>query len=121
MRTADKRGGGAPHVSIDDVAGSGNEPDLFTEEQASDLLVLEDALGRLATFNARGADIVQYRFFGGLSHPEIAEVLGVAEVTVRRAWTMAKTWLRRELGDDVATRSGTVLRGGESADADDRK
>jgi DNA-directed RNA polymerase specialized sigma subunit len=43
--------------------------------------------------------VVEYRFFGGLPFREIGEVLGVSEVTARRAWTMAKTWLRRELGD----------------------
>lgn len=92
-RRAAKRGGGAAHVSLDAAAPA------LTVAQAEDVLDLDEALQRLAVFNERGARVVEYRFFGGLSHPEIAEVLGVSEVTVRRAWTAARAWLRRELGE----------------------
>lgn len=97
-----KRGEGAPHVSLDaaDVEPSGVP--LFGAEQAGELIALDEALSRLARFNRRGADVVQYRFFGGLGHREIAEVLGVSEITVRRSWTVAKSWLRRELQTEAS-------------------
>lgn len=91
-RRAQKRGGGAAHVSLDAV-----EP--LTAAQADDVLDLHEAMDRLAAFNPRGARVVECRFFGGMAHPEIAEVLGVSEPTVRRAWAAARAWLRRELGD----------------------
>ncbi|MEZ4588204.1 MAG: ECF-type sigma factor [Gemmatimonadales bacterium] len=91
-RRAQKRGGGARAVPLDEVA------EVLSDRQADDVLDLDDALKRLAEFNERGARVVEYRFFGGLAHPEIAEVLGVSEVTVRRAWAAARAWLRRELG-----------------------
>ena len=72
---------------------------VLTAEHASDVLDLHDALERLETFNERGARVVEYRFFGGMSHPEIAEVLGVSEPTARRAWSASRAWLRRELGE----------------------
>ena len=92
-RNAKKRGEGAAHVPFDEVAGT------LSAEQAADILDLNDALRRLADFNERGARVVECRFFGGMSHPEIAEVLGVSEPTVRRAWAAARAWLRRELGE----------------------
>ena len=61
------------------------------------MVALDEALGRLAEFNADGARVVQYRFFAGLSNGEVAELLGTSERTVRRAWTAARAWLRREL------------------------
>jgi RNA polymerase sigma factor (TIGR02999 family) len=91
-RSAQKRGGGAPHVPLDAAPG-------LTAEQAADVLDLHEALERLEAFNERGARVVEYRFFGGMSHPEIAEILGVSEPTVRRAWAAARAWLRRELGE----------------------
>ncbi len=95
-RTAAKRGGGAVHVPLDTAEA------LLTEEQSTDLIELDLALTRLAQFDERGARVVEYRFFGGLEHAEVAEILGVSEVTVRRAWRTARAWLRQELGPDVA-------------------
>lgn len=92
-RRAAKRGGGAAHVSLDAAEST------LSAAQAEDVLDLDEALQRLAEFNERGARVVEYRFFGGLTHPEIAEVLGVSEITVRRSWTAARAWLRRELGE----------------------
>lgn len=93
-----KRGGDAEVLSID-LAGleerTGNEPPMDWDE----LLSVDGALQRLADENRRAADIVQYRFFGDLTYEEIAEVLGVSVPTVRRGWTFARMWLRRELGD----------------------
>lgn len=92
-RRAQKRGGGAPHVPLDVAAES------LSEEQAEDMLDLHATLEKLAEFNPRGARVVECRFFAGMSHPEIAEVLGVSEPTVRRSWAAARAWLRRELGE----------------------
>lgn len=91
MRKAGKRGGGAVHVSLDEL---GME---LPDAQVEQLLALEDALEELKTFNERGADVVVYRFFGGLSYDEIAEVMGTSAITVRRAWSAARSWLHREL------------------------
>ncbi len=106
-RNAKKRSGNSPHVSLSEAQES--DAEFFTADQASDLLELDHALERLAEFNPRGADVVQYRFFGGLSYEEIAEVLGVSVITVRRAWGAAKAWLRKELGDEISERTTTLL------------
>lgn len=90
-RRSDKRGGGAVHVPLDEVGI------VLTDDHLDDLLALDDALNRLQAFNQRGADIVVYRFFGGLSYEEIAELTGTSAVTARRAWETARAWLYREL------------------------
>ena len=87
-----KRGGGGRHVSLGQV-----EPE--SKGRSVDLLALDEALRRLAVRDARQARVVELRYFGGLTVEEAAEVIGVSEVTVRREWTMAKAWLRRELSD----------------------
>lgn len=89
-RNAEKRGGAAHRLSIDDIELSG-------EQTAGDLLQLNDALNRLETIDERKSRVVDMRFFGGLSEAEIAGVLGVSEKTVRRDWQFAKLWLYREL------------------------
>ena len=93
MKKAEKRGGGAAHVPLEDV------PIALDDAQADELIALDGALTRLGEFNKRGADVVTYRFFGGLTHDEIAEVMGTSSITVRRAWDAARIWLRRELRD----------------------
>lgn len=100
MRNAAKRGGGAVRLPIDEVGI------VLTEARIDDLLALDRALEQLRTFNERGADVVIYRFFGGLTNDEIAEVMGVAPVTVRRSWTAARAWLKRELGEPSAPSAG---------------
>lgn len=90
-RRAGKRGGGAPHVPLEEAEL------LFSDRQAEELLALDEALTHLCNFNRRGADVVIYRFFGGLTYDEIAEVMGTSPITVRRSWNGAKSWLRREL------------------------
>lgn len=67
------------------------------------LLALDDALARLEQFNPRGARVVEYRFFGGLGYDDIATIMGVSPITVRRAWESARAWLRRELADDMSS------------------
>lgn len=95
-RNAEKRGGGAEKISLEELPGL-PAPGTVAEDDAVVLVALDEALDRLEDFNARGADVVMYRYFGGLTHRETAEVLGVSEITVRRAWTAARAWLRREL------------------------
>ncbi len=90
-RTRLKRGGGAQPVPLDDVL-----PFLSLHE-ADEMLALDDALGRLEKINPRGSQVVQYRFFGGLSLEETAEVLDVSVKTVQRSWTAARAWLRKEV------------------------
>jgi RNA polymerase sigma factor (TIGR02999 family) len=93
-----KRGGGATAVDLD-VAERIGATAIATldDDQADALIELDAALNRLKEFNAEGAEIVEYRFFGGLQVQEIAEVLGVSEVTVRRRWTAARAWLKKEI------------------------
>lgn len=106
-RNAERRGGGAEKVSLEEVPRI-PAPGGVGEEETLDLIALDDALDRLEEFNARGAEVVLYRYFGGLTHRETAEVLGVSEITVRRAWTAARAWLRRELvgGSDGGSDGG---------------
>ena len=85
-----KRGGGAPHVSLEEAAELGRN-------RATDLVALDDAMKSLARIDVRKAQVVEMRFFGGLSMEETAEVLKVSPVTVKRDWTTAKLWLCREL------------------------
>jgi RNA polymerase sigma-70 factor, ECF subfamily len=86
-----KRGGDAPHISLDDAPSVCNERD-------PDLLALDDALKALAELDCRKSRVVELRFFGGLNIEETAEILGVSAVTVMRDWRLAKIWLLRELG-----------------------
>ncbi len=87
-----KRGGGAPHLSMDDAPSVCNEPD-------TNLVALDDALKALAAVDARKSRVVELRFFGGLSIEETAEVLRVSVETVVRDWRLAKVWLLRELSE----------------------
>jgi RNA polymerase sigma factor (TIGR02999 family) len=89
-RRRQKRGGGAVHVNFDDVQ---ELPDL----KERDLVALSDALSALATFDARMGQVVELRFFGGLTVEETAEVLNVSPETVMRDWKTAKAWLLREI------------------------
>jgi RNA polymerase sigma factor (TIGR02999 family) len=88
-----KRGGGAQKVSLDEAL-------IVSTEPAQDLLALDEALTALAAFDARKAQVVEMRFFGGLSVEETAEALNVSVDTVMRDWKLAKAWLLRELKED---------------------
>ena len=70
---------------------------LSVEARADDVLALDMALGRLAQIDARQGEIVELRYFAGLTVPETAEVLDVSPATVKRAWTAARAWLHREI------------------------
>jgi RNA polymerase sigma factor (TIGR02999 family) len=85
-----KRGGGAQKVSFDEAL-------VVTTEPGQDLVALDDALNALAAFDGRKAQVVEMRFFGGLSVEETAEALKVSVDTVMRDWKLAKAWLLREL------------------------
>jgi len=74
----------------------------------ADLVALDDALNALARFDARKVQVVEMRFFGGLSVEETAEVLKVSPVTVMRDWNTAKAWLYRELTGSTGDGSRTV-------------
>lgn len=89
-KKAQKRGGSGILATLD-------ESEILGETRAEELLLLDELLKELATMNERQSKIVEYRFFGGLTHEEIAEVLGVSVPTVRLDWRFAKAWLSREL------------------------
>jgi RNA polymerase sigma-70 factor (ECF subfamily) len=108
-RLTGKRGADAAHVPLEDAQDVANSDGALSDDQAAELIALDDALQRLAAFNPQGAQVVQYRFFGGLAHEQIADLLGISERTVRRSWTVAKAWLRRELGDAFRDDPGSLM------------
>lgn len=93
-----KRGGGALRVSLGEAAS-------FTECPSADLVALDEALTELTKMDQRKGQVVEMRFFGGLSVKEVAEVLKVSEETVMRDWRLAKVWLLRELGREDGSES----------------
>jgi RNA polymerase sigma factor (TIGR02999 family) len=88
-RRAAKRGGGAK-VALEDDAAS-------VQPREIDLIALDEALSRLAALDARQAQVVELRFFGGLTEEEIAEMLGVSVITVKRDWRIARASLYQQL------------------------
>jgi len=96
-RNAHKRGHGATMVIVNDL-------DDLPQPEADevDLVVLDDALSRLAALDARQGQIVELRFFGGLSVEETAALIGVSERTIKREWQMSRAWLRREMSRSAA-------------------
>ena len=89
-RSFDKRGGHTIHVPLDEAL-------TLPQEQAANLLALDDALKTLASREERQSEIVELRFFGGLSVEETAEVLKVSQRTVMLEWSFARAWLHREM------------------------
>ena len=89
-RRATKRGSGTQKVSLEEVADISNE-------RAADLIALDEALTNLALIDPRKAQIVELKYFGGMTIEEAAEVLEVSTATVERDWKMAKIWLHREI------------------------
>jgi RNA polymerase sigma factor (TIGR02999 family) len=85
-----KRGGSAERVSLDRALE-------FSADRGADLVALDDALKTLSELSKRQAQIVELRYFGGLTEGEVAEVLKTSERTVRRDWSLARAWLYREL------------------------
>jgi RNA polymerase sigma factor (TIGR02999 family) len=87
---AQKRGGGAPKMELDEAA-------LVSPEESLEIIDLHEALERLAALDSRKAQVVELKYFGGLNYDEIAEVLKVSPITARRDWEFAKVWLYTEL------------------------
>ena len=89
-RLSEKRGGAATQLALDEAL-------TLDAPQNADLVALDDALTDLAKLSERQSKVVELRFFGGLSEPEIAEVLQVSTRTVSNDWHLARAWLLREL------------------------
>src|SRR5207244_8060788 len=85
-----KRGGGAVKVDLDEAA-------IVSPEQSKEIIDLHEALERLATLDSRKAQVVELKYFGGLNYDEMADVLKISAVTVRRDWRFAKAWLYKDL------------------------
>ncbi|HXS92301.1 MAG TPA: sigma-70 family RNA polymerase sigma factor [Steroidobacteraceae bacterium] len=106
-RLADKRGGGVGVLSLDEMAAPEADEapdttptalqhlDAHTQEEVS---AIDQALVRLEQIDARQAQIVEMRYFGGLTVEQTAEAMDISAATVKREWTLARAWLRRELG-----------------------
>ena len=88
-----KRGGGARRVDL-------NEALVVSGDMDPTLIRMDDALTQLATFDPRKAQIVEMRYFGGLNASDIASLLGVSPQTVNRDWSLAKSWLAREMSNE---------------------
>lgn len=89
-RNAQKRGGGAAKVSLDEGA-------ILTDANADQLVALDEAMKALAEFDQQMGQIVELRFFAGLTIEEVADVLSISVSTVKRDWNVAKAWLYREM------------------------
>lgn len=113
-RLASKRGGGLAPVSLDEITNPTDtgdthapggpryaEPAQIDTENEDDVTAIDEALTRLAALDERQAKIVELRYFGGLTIEETAQVLGISDATVKREWTLARAWLRRELSKGI--------------------
>jgi len=87
-----KRGGGALKVEL-------NEAAIVSPEQLKEIADVHEALERLATVDSRKARVVELKYFAGLNHNEIAEVMKTSVITIRRDWAFAKAWLHKELNN----------------------
>ncbi len=94
-RKRHKRGGGEAAIPLQEIEA------FLSEEEADEVLALDDALKRLASANERGAQVVEHRFFGGLTIEETASFLGLSIKTVQRDWIAARAWLRKEVRRDL--------------------
>lgn len=94
-RHAAKRGGDPERITLDDRLLAAND------HTSIDILALDEALERLAALDPQQAQIVELRYFGGLTVEEIAETIEVSPATVKRHWTLARAWLKRELSREA--------------------
>lgn len=90
-----KRGGGAPHVPLDEAA-------VLSEERAANLIALDDALNSLAALDSQQCRVVELRFFGGLTVEETAAVLGLSVDKIKREWSTAKAWLAKQMSEGAS-------------------
>lgn len=91
-----KRGGGAPHISLDEAV-------IMPEARARELIALDEALSRLEALDERQSRLVECRYFGGLTIEETADVMGVSVATVKRDWIAARSWLYREVSQSLSS------------------
>ena len=94
QRNAAKRGGSPIHVTLDRIVARAKQSDV-------DVLAIDEALTKLAAIDRQQAHIVELRFFSGLSVEETAAALGISPRTVKRDWSVARAWLRREIGEQI--------------------
>ena len=94
-RNFQKRGGQIPHIELEEAV-------TVSQVMGSELVAVDEALKRLATIDARKSEVVELRFFGGLTVAETAAALRVSEETVMRDWKLAKAWLLRELSREAS-------------------
>ena len=92
---AEKRGGGLQKLTLEAAVSLASERDL-------DLLALDEALAQLARFDPQQSQVVELRFFGGLSIEETAAVMGLSPATIKREWTLAKAWLHQRLSEGLS-------------------
>lgn len=92
QRNAAKRGGSPVHVTLDRIVAAAKQSNI-------DVLAIDEALTKLAAVDPQQAQIVELRFFSGLSVEETAAALGISPRTVKRDWSVARAWLRREIGE----------------------
>jgi RNA polymerase sigma factor (TIGR02999 family) len=97
-RLSARRGGGVEHLSL-------TAADPAADEQAREVVALDEALGRLAALDPQLSRLVDLRYFGGLTIEETAQALAVSEATVKRAWRRARAWLQRELDTGAGERT----------------
>jgi len=95
-RNYQKRGGQIPHIELEEAA-------TVSAVAASDVLAVDEALKQFSLVDVRKSEVVEMRFFGGLTVEEIAEALQMSPETVMRDWKLAKAWLLRELSDEAST------------------
>lgn len=97
---AEKRYGGKLRISLEVLTG-------VAEERDEDLIALDEAMGRLEALYPRASQVVELRFFGGLTEKEAAEVLEISTATLKRDWDFAKAWLYKEMSGAVASSQST--------------
>jgi RNA polymerase sigma factor (TIGR02999 family) len=96
-----KRGAGAPHIPLDEAV-------MVSQERAAEFVALDESLTLLAAVDPRKSQIVELRFFGGLTVEEAAEVMKLSPITIKREWRSARAWLHLEMSKGAA---GKVARG----------
>ncbi|HEY7389767.1 MAG TPA: sigma-70 family RNA polymerase sigma factor [Bryobacteraceae bacterium] len=104
-RQAAKRGAGAQRLEIIESY------DALSSEQADELILLDEALERLEKMNSRQSQVVEMRYFGGLSIDETAEALGVSTITVKRDWVTARAWLKGQVRPEMFSGEGRQAHG----------
>jgi RNA polymerase sigma factor (TIGR02999 family) len=104
-RHRQKRGGGLEPVSLDEAL-------VLSDEREPDLVALDEALRALAAIDKQKSQVVELRFFGGLSVDETAGVLKVSPEQIKRDWNLARTWLYREMSEGTANKKKTAATDG---------